>query len=412
MSNCSRDFYEQEINPFVEKRLLAKILGVYWQDLILTQPKLTSKQSRQLQNYLAKVRSGYPVDYLLGEVNFLKQKFVLRPGVLVPRPETEFWVSRLKAIEKENLACLNNNSLLFETNKYKKSENKFRILVDIGCGSGVIGLSLAEYFNLVILVDKSQTALKNCLENVDLLGYTNVQVVWGDLLSEIINLFKRLNLKSKEELFREELQTIKTKKLVRQIHKSLLADLSIKLNTKEKSNYLNYSNTVDSLFLPLQKDSNKIQLEWILVANLPYLPRQDKELALKNKIYFEPSRALYAGKDGLSLFKKLIRQLLSVYQEDGLLPSKAYFELDPRNIRLAEKYLLRVFTKTQKAKLNFKQNLKTSNRSDKKKNSKQQTQKQEILKTEIWQDETGLERVLVVDFANIKDYTKDYKFQR
>jgi len=62
----------------------------------------------------------------------------------------------------------------------------------------------------------------------------------------------------------------------------------------------------------------------ILIANLPYLPECDDANVLRERgILFEPKRALFAGIDGLTLYKKLIMQIkLHSFK-------KTYFEIDP-----------------------------------------------------------------------------------
>ncbi|MBU4481845.1 HemK family protein methyltransferase, partial [Patescibacteria group bacterium] len=46
----------------------------------------------------------------------------------------------------------------------------------------------------------------------------------------------------------------------------------------------------------------------ILVANLPYLPEKYKKQVDKD-LFFEPQKALYAGKDGLFFINKLLKQI-------------------------------------------------------------------------------------------------------
>jgi release factor glutamine methyltransferase len=69
-----------------------------------------------------KVRSTrYPLQYILGEVEFMSLPFRIREGVFIPRPETELLVERIEEIE-ENAAEVS--------------------FVELGIGSGVIAGSL------------------------------------------------------------------------------------------------------------------------------------------------------------------------------------------------------------------------------------------------------------------------------
>ncbi|MBI4139192.1 peptide chain release factor N(5)-glutamine methyltransferase [Candidatus Uhrbacteria bacterium] len=49
----------------------------------------------------------------------------------------------------------------------------------------------------------------------------------------------------------------------------------------------------------------------IITANLPYLPESDKKTLDPDVVEYEPSSALFAGKDGLELIEKFLRQLAS-----------------------------------------------------------------------------------------------------
>ena len=148
----------------------------------------------------------------------------------------------------------------------------------------------------------------------------------------------------------------------------------------------------------------------ILVANLPYLPNQERENAQENRVEFEPKKALYSGKDGLKHFNKLIKQLAILTQIDKIiskpnlsgkqnkitakktantnlekvetkpqiqLPSQIYLELDPRNIQKARQKLDKLYTKYLQSEANSK--------------TKKETEKWQ---SQIWLDENGLERLL------------------
>ena len=81
--------------------------------------------------------TGQPTQYLTGRQEFYGRDFHVAPGVLIPRPETEFVVERALALAPH--------------------ANR---IADIGCGSGAIGLTLAlELQRPVLLTDISTTAL-------------------------------------------------------------------------------------------------------------------------------------------------------------------------------------------------------------------------------------------------------------
>jgi len=108
--------------------------------------ELTRSDMQVLANLLRTRAGGYPLQYSTGCVGFLDTLFHIREGVLIPRPETEQLVLRVSA--------------------YVRAKNPRRIL-DIGTGSGVIAISLAERFPdaTVVAVDCAPAALALTLEN-------------------------------------------------------------------------------------------------------------------------------------------------------------------------------------------------------------------------------------------------------
>ncbi len=77
----------------------------------------------------------------------------------------------------------------------------------------------------------------------------------------------------------------------------------------------------------------------IITANLPYLPATDKTKMDADVVKYEPSSALFAGKDGLKIIEQFLRQLAS-----SRLPfSNLFLEYDPpqtKKLRALAKSLL------------------------------------------------------------------------
>lgn len=112
---------------------------------------------------------GIPLQHLLGFVEFHKKEFKCDSRALVPRPETEELVEHVL-----KLALPDQPKIL-----------------DIGAGTGVIGLSLASQLpnSQVTLCDLSSDALSLAEENAKLLQLENVALIESDLFSKIDDSF-------------------------------------------------------------------------------------------------------------------------------------------------------------------------------------------------------------------------------
>lgn len=107
-----------------------------------------------------------PLQYIIGMWDFHRFSFKVGEGVLIPRPETELLVE-------------------FATEKIQK--NDFKVVYDLCCGSGCIGLTVAKLFPAVkvICIDLSDKAIEYTTMNKELLGADNVTVVKADALDSV-----------------------------------------------------------------------------------------------------------------------------------------------------------------------------------------------------------------------------------
>lgn len=152
------------------EHLLAHVLGCRRLDLYLRFETLLHEDQLQPLRELTKRRGeGEPLQHLLGTVPFYGSDFVCDHRALIPRPETEHFVS-----------------LLVE--KYFVSKPPPAIL-DMGCGTGCIGLSLAKAWphSQVTLADISEDALELARLNGERLGLTQqgVRFVRSDLFEKL-----------------------------------------------------------------------------------------------------------------------------------------------------------------------------------------------------------------------------------
>lgn len=164
--------------------------------------------------------SGKPLSYITGKREFFSETFTVNENVLIPRPETEVLVE--EALRRVN-------------------GRKGCTILDMGCGSGVIGTMMAkETGNRVICVDISYEAIRVARRNAEPIGVSHLmEFVCSDLF----------------EAFRPD-----------------------------------------------------VCFDMVL-ANLPYVTREEWEGLMTDVRDFEPRLALDGGEDGLDLYRRLIASL-------------------------------------------------------------------------------------------------------
>ncbi len=191
--------------------------------LALLDRPATQRGVAHLDAMLARSAAGEPLQYVLGRWGFRHLDLMVDRRVLIPRPETELVVDvalRLVRAETPPLHC-----------------------VDLGTGSGAIGLSLANELPIdsvtVWMTDRSTDALDVARANAAGIGRAaaNVRIVHGDWFE------------------------------------ALPADLETSLS--------------------------------LVVSNPPYVSDDDAELESIVREW-EPSQALFAGADGLDAIRRIV----------------------------------------------------------------------------------------------------------
>lgn len=124
------------------------------------------KVSKDIDKDYQKLLEGYPIQYLIGYVNFYGYKINVNENVLIPRYETEYLVEK----------TINYSKILF---------NKKVNILDLGTGSGAISIALGkELDSNVTAIDISGDALEvakiNAKEN-----NLDIKFIKSDMLSEV-----------------------------------------------------------------------------------------------------------------------------------------------------------------------------------------------------------------------------------
>lgn len=107
---------------------------------------VSDRTKREFMKLLRRRTSGEPLQYITGKQDFMGLTFRVSPSVLIPRPETELLVENaLDLIEKKMKLepSANRNGGCAGRSEENEHARNVRIL-DLCCGSGAIGVSLAK----------------------------------------------------------------------------------------------------------------------------------------------------------------------------------------------------------------------------------------------------------------------------
>lgn len=131
--------------------------------------QITEDQRRQIYHGIERLAGGEPLDYIIGETDFMGRPFKLDSRCLIPRPETELLVDWIEGFDA-----------------LWKRQRPF--IIDVGTGSGCIVISLAldkpegQYMG----VDISEAAISIAMENAQTYGVHNqIRFMTNNLLSGI-----------------------------------------------------------------------------------------------------------------------------------------------------------------------------------------------------------------------------------
>ena len=138
----------------IEVRLLIEHFANYgYMDLVMGKKLSPEKLAIVKEKAELRAKTRQPVQHIIGLADFMGEKFIVNPSVLIPRDETELLVRH--AIDIINT-------------------NNFKAILDVGTGSGCIACMIAKYTNSqVIGLDISSDALNTALDNASKLNLNN-----------------------------------------------------------------------------------------------------------------------------------------------------------------------------------------------------------------------------------------------
>jgi release factor glutamine methyltransferase len=149
---------EREAEIFVRYGLDINAVEIYRDN-----PPLTKEQIRSAEKMVERRLRREPLQYIIGYEEFLGLKLIVGPGVLIPRPETEFMADH--AIQQ-----------------FTVHSSQFTVL-DVCTGSGCLALAVAREFPYAKVYgsDISETAIQYAKKNAETNGIKNVKFLTGSL---------------------------------------------------------------------------------------------------------------------------------------------------------------------------------------------------------------------------------------
>jgi release factor glutamine methyltransferase len=154
------DLKKNKIDEYKQKSemIIDAVLGISKAELYIRNHFIPNDQLKNLEQAFSMLLEDMPVQHIIGKTHFYEDSFFTPPGIFIPRPETELLID-----------CIQND---FESLSEKT-------VLDIGCGSGCIGITLASlYKNFDVTgIDISNKAINIATKNAKQLKVTNINII-------------------------------------------------------------------------------------------------------------------------------------------------------------------------------------------------------------------------------------------
>jgi release factor glutamine methyltransferase len=259
----------------------------------LSNRTLTSDEAQVFAGLVRRRLHHEPIQYLVGQWDFLDYVFRIRPPLLCPRPETE----ELVLLVEEDIR---NGAVVVGTRDTSDDAPATAIrILDVGCGTGCIGISLLER-----LTSSSKSSSDG--------GSSIVQVEAIDIEPVAVD----ASLENARRILDDKQVLIKTN------NSSQLASL------ESPTSYYT------PCHLPLCEYEPTHRFHCV-VSNPPYVPWTDRDTLDENVLNYESPEALFGGDDGMDVIRHLIRRLPGWCHDDAV----CWLEVDPSHPSLLKSWI-------------------------------------------------------------------------
>lgn len=152
--------------------------------------QMSEDELKRYKTLLKRRLAGEPVQYVTGTASFMFAEFEVNPSVLIPRPETEALTEvALRLLGATEASAEAGRGATYEAESSPSAEAGRVIAADVGTGSGVIAVTIAQKFPgaLVFATDSSPDALEVAARNAARAGVGDrIELLEGELLEPLL----------------------------------------------------------------------------------------------------------------------------------------------------------------------------------------------------------------------------------
>ena len=145
------ELYDSNSSNQLLRELISYYINIPFNEVSLFFNKRVSEsQLLDIHFGVKRLLQNEPIQYIIGETEFLDLRIKVNPNTLIPRPETEELVMKIEE-------------------RLDKSSSENLSIIDIGTGSGCIAIAIQKITKAkVIGIDFSEEALKTAKENAEI----------------------------------------------------------------------------------------------------------------------------------------------------------------------------------------------------------------------------------------------------
>jgi release factor glutamine methyltransferase len=159
------------------EEIIAHVLNTDRTAIYRDNPVIKGEKETKIDKLIQRRSLREPLQYLLGYSEFCGLRIQVGPGVLIPRPETEFLVEEARRIFSQKA----------ENDEKRCREEDALNILDLCTGSGCIALALAMEFpcSVVYGTDLSEIAIGYSEKNAEMYGKGKTRFLRGSLYDPV-----------------------------------------------------------------------------------------------------------------------------------------------------------------------------------------------------------------------------------